>query len=342
MQKRNKNWFILIPLMVMVLIFIFWVFMFIKFKYKDTLVKSEQTYNTLISNIDSWKQDLLIKQREGKRISNPTLTQLWEETYDDWTINFFNVIDWLQNNSEINADKIVFLDKIITNKTSELKILNDNLPSKINNVFEIEITDFIDNDWNFNWTLSNLKIDWGTNFNNTPDFYIILSRIKKNATINVDDNYLIDLSKKEFWQSTTNYWIWNNDLDNFAFDYVKVNSNWICSWPVDKDYWFNWCKSTTINDFLSNSSFNTNNYFYKMYFVFWFIDWEEINTPFRITSSDWLFWLWNIENLDVTLLTPNNAKRRIIIKSSNKNNVLPYLVYSLWVKWQVELIWNDS
>lgn len=344
-MKNNKKGFALVPMMIMLLIFITFIFLVVKYKHHASIIKTEQAYQSLISWIDSWKQDLLIKNAEWKRISNPKLENLGKETYDDGVDNLFNIIEWVSKTEGDNSNELQYLDKLITNKTPALSILTwKNAPSKRNNVFEIDLIDFIDNDWNFVWNLHNMTINWGTSNENTPDFYILLWRIKKNATINLDNNYLINLSKIQAWQGWNQYWNSWTDLDNFAFDYVRIPGSWwsCTTGSPDFDLWINWCKKASINDFLSNNDFDLNNYFYKMYLVFWIKDNNLSNVPFKLTSSDWIFGLWNITNLDVTILTPNNTKRRVILKVSNKNNILPYLVYSLWVKWQIHLDWNDS
>lgn len=344
-MKKNKKWFALVPMMVMLLIFITFIFLVVKYKHNASITKAMQAEQSLISWITSWKQDLLIKNAEGKRISNPKLEVLWKETYDDGTESLFNIIEWVEKSEWDNSDELQYIDKLITNKTPWLNVLSwKDAPSKINNVFEIDLIDFIDNDWNFVWNLNDMVIDWGTANWNTPDFYVLLWRIKKNSTINLDSNYLIDLSKIQAWQGWSQYWTTWNDLNNFAFDYVKIPwAWWSCTtWTFDKDLWFSWCKQVSINDFLSNNDFDLNNYFYKMYLVFWLTDSSDASVPFKLTSSDWIFWLGNITNLDVTILTPNNTKRRVVLKVSNKNNILPYLVYSLWVKGEVKLEWNDS
>jgi len=346
MKNLNKHkWFVLVPMMVMLLIFVTFVFLVIKARHNASIIKTKQAYESLISDVDSAKQDVLIKNKEWKRISNPKLEVLWQETYDNWWTNIFNILEWVSKWEADSSDEIQFLDKLITNKTPELKILSwKNAPSKINNVFEIDLIDFINNDWLNVTNIAWMNIDWGTTPWNTPDFYLLLGRIKKNATIDLNEDYMLELSKIRAWKHLSQYTKTNSNLDNYAFDYLKIPwpGGECTTWSYDYDLWFNWCSSVTINDFLSNEDFDLANYFYKMYLVFWIQDLDQPQIPFKLTSSNWVFGLWNITNLDVTILTPNNTKRRVILKTANKNNVLPYLVYSLWVRGKINLDWDDS
>jgi len=345
MKIKNNKAFVLVPMMIMILVLVVIIYLSVQLKNKESIIKSQEIYEWIISDVESPKEDSLAKSRNWQTISNIKLTSLWKEQFDDWTENLFNTIEWLNKTEWNAADSIQYLDRLITNKTNNLTFLwdKDKKPSKINNVFELDLTKFIDNDNNVVGNLSNITINWWTELANTPDIYVIMGRMKKNTIINLDNFANIDVAQNIVaWDGTPQFWKSSSVLDSYSFDYIKLNG-WDCSsGEEDKDYGFYRCKRIGVNDFLSNDDFDLNGYFYKVFLVFWFTDTQNESTPFKVTSSDWIFWVWNFQNIDATILTPNNTKRRILIKTSTKNNILPYLIYSLWVRGEINMDWNDS
>lgn len=350
MKLNNKKWLVLLPMAMILSLFLLTVFVYITYKDHQMNFLEKNYQEAIKTNVESGKQDILAKINDRKSTTNPKFLEAWKWTYDDGTWDTYNTIN---NFVALDTDEWVtsleatqLLDKIVTNRTTSVTRLWEYEPSKKNNVFEIDLVNFLKNDWSLknNLILWDLKLYWWTVNTNTPDMYIVMSRIKKNSTITLDTAFEVAMAKKNFW-SLWQYWtswVW---VDNMAVDYKRIVW-WACWSYLDVDIpdpSFRWCKKTDLFDILSNTNLDLNNYIYKVFIVFWQTDTGDSETPFKVFSDvNWTFWVWNFVQADVTMMTWENVKKRVFINTATKNNILPYLVYSLWVKWKIEMENEDS
>lgn len=350
LQLNNKRWLVLLPMAIILSLFITTIYIYVVYKDYQMSLLQKNYQEAIKTDIKSGRQDVLMKINDSKFITNTKLQSFWIQKYDDWTQDTFNTIDnlaWLSSDEWVTAmEATQMLDKIITNRTTSLTRLGEAEPNKKNNVFEIDLVNFLKNDNTLknNLDIHDLKLEWGTVSTNTPDVYIIMARIKKNSVITLDDNFEELMSRKNFWV-TGQYWRSWTSNDNMAVDYKKVLWGWcgMFSDPDIPDPSFFWCKRVDIYDLLSNTSFDLNNYIYKIFIVFWQTDTGDSETPFKVFSDiNGTFWVWNFVQADVTLLTSENVKRRVFINTATKNNILPYLIYSLWVKEKIIMENQDS
>lgn len=347
----NKNWLVLLPMALILSLFLTTIYIYISYKDHQMSLLEKNYQEAIKTNTVSWKEDLLAKINDSKFTTNPKLTQAWKQSYDVWTSDLYNTIDNVSNSSIddwwTSIDATQMIDKIITNRTTSITRLWESEPNKKNNVFEIDLVNFLKNDWSaanslvWAWILSDLKLEWGTTPSNLTDTYLVMTRVKKNSSIVLDNTFEEALSKKQFWvvwQYTTE----DTAINNLSVDYKKLKWS-SCVWITDPDvpvstFW--WCQKADLYDILSNTNFDLQHYLYKVFIVFWQTDawnnWSDSETPFKIYSDiNWTFWVGNFAQADVTLLTGENVKKRVFIKTSTKNSVLPYLIYSLWVKWKI-------
>ena len=182
MVKNNNKAFALLPMVLWISFLIVIIFFFIKSKEASIWKINSSLTQWIISDVESARGDLMIRIDEGKQITNPKLQVLWKEIYDDGSINEYNTIEavlgWT-NDSLSNSDKIQFIDRVITHRRKKLEFINSSdSPDKANNVFELDLVNFLDNNQINQGRLGESTLSYGTKASNTPDVYILLWRIK--------------------------------------------------------------------------------------------------------------------------------------------------------------------
>jgi len=311
--------------------------LFIKNKSQKGYIIQQWMQESLFSDVENSRADLFITINEWKKITNPNLTVLGEEVYDNWEINEFNVLDTVLASGIDRSGQTQFLDRVITERRRSLSYTDPKAsPDKANNVFELDLTNFLDTN-NANGLLDSLTLNYGTSSNNRPDIYVLMGRIRKDASFELDDTFEEELSSKSLGTALWNYGVSWNTIDSFSFEYKKIDGGSGSCTIQDRDIDIEWCNAVSIRDYLTNSTFDLDRYFYRLFLVFGTEAGDNNGVPFKISSPNGSFWVGNLDYGDLTILTPNNSKRRFIIESSSKNSSLPYLVYSLWVKGEVQL-----
>lgn len=341
-MKKRKG-FVAFGMAFWIFILVTVIFFTVKYQEKQVLEIANNINNEIKGDINMARADLKEKLSRGKEITNYKLNNFGETKYDDGTVSEFDIIDKLSNKDGINIDKTQFIDRLITSRRTSLSFVwEKRTPWKINNTFRLELVKFLDDTNRSVWRLNDLTLYYWTSRENTPDVYILINRIKKDKTLNLDDTWESSFSKQKFGQGRYLYWKSWNIKDLFSLDFKKIpgSRTWHCPYH-DSDLNVDWCKRINFNDFLSNDSFDLNNYFYNVYLVFWNTKDRKDKVPFKVTSPSGVFWLGNFKYSDVTLLTDDNTKKRFIIESSaswdwSDGGVLPYLVYSLWVSWDLK------
>jgi len=350
----NKKGFVLLPIMIWLTILTSTLLMFVV--YKDNQMRLlENTYEEYSKlDLESGKQSILGNISDNKFITNSKLNKFGEQTFDNnngrsWGTSTYETIEDVLSIADEwdNAmDNTQIIDKIVSNKTTNITRIGKDSPNKQNNLFEIDLINFYKKDLSVEQNIipkNDLTLLWGTD-SNRSDIYLVMSRIKKWVEIDLDESYELNYAKKKFWIGWQ-YWNSGSNNDNLSIDYIKLDGTSSCLNILDPDVPdpnFKWCQKTNIIDILSNTELNINNYVYKIFLVFWKDNNSLNEAPFKIYSdTNGSFWVGNLVQADLTLLTSNNLKRRIFINTSTKNNVLPYILYSLWVKDEI-IFENDE
>lgn len=348
---NNNKWLILIPLALVISLLVISIFFFVKYKDTQMNILVSNYENAIKTNLNNWKQDILTKIENRNFITNSSLSKFWEQTYDDNTTDTYNIINdiiWATDEWTLWLEEVNIIDKTITNRTWNFERLWEQEPDKQNNIFEIDLVNFLDTDWSEKDTISywDLELRWWTSPSNTSDVFLVMWRLKKNSTISLDSLYNQEISKLSGW-TVSEFWTSWNDTDLFSVNYQRLEGgNSGCSFTIDDSIWdpnFRWCKTVPIEDILSWWNLNLRDYNYKLYLVFALNDTDKELTPFKLENTDsWRFWVWNFVQADLTLLTWDNTKRRVYLNASTKNNVLSYLLYSLQAKGKIILENEDS
>lgn len=331
-MKQSKDAIVLIPLALVTSFFILGIFLFVISKEITLQKTSRSLIESSFTNINIVEGELRTSLNQGRRITNPQLTQLWQERYDDGSFNEFNVLEQIVwSNQEDIAGQVQFLDRVITERRRNLERRGMEAPDKANNVFEIDLVDFLDNEGTRQGSLSNVTLDFWTSNTNTPSMYVLIGRTRKNQTLVLDEAFEEDLARRVVWGGGI------SNTQDFAFDFRRVDGYSGACTISDQDTGLNWCRRYPITDFISNQAFDLDRYFYKIFLVFWTTPQNVRGVPFKLTSPTGSFGLGNLTFWDLTVITPNNTKRRFIIESNERNSSLPYLVYNLWVRGQINL-----
>lgn len=344
MKKKilTSRGFVLLPLAIIITFFVFSVWLYIKAK-QVTMITLENNYNQYQqTNVNSAKQNLMDSISRGDQITNTSLNTLGKTQLDSWVNDTFWVIDniaSLGNEWTTAMENTVILDKIITSRLPQVSRVGDQqTPNKENNVFELDLVNFLTPLWTLQNTVyaNDLKLRWWTDDNDTPDVYLVMTRVKKNEVIKLDSLYEEWISKLKYGET----WIASSS-SKLGVNYIKIPKK-PCQAIQDIDIpdpSFKWCNETTIFDIVAgNGEFDLQNYNYKAFLIFWHTDSNDWSTPFKVFSDiNGTFGVGNIVNADITLANWDNTKRRIAISTTNKNNILPYMIYTLWTTWKIVL-----
>lgn len=369
----------MIPIVIWIAVLFFTLFTFVIYKEALSMKLQDGFNDSMKVNTTAGRQSLLSLFNRWDTITNTSLDQVGSYTTDQkrvtwWSVSnsrtdAFGVIDditSLDSNFDPNTNTVI-LDQIVTNRMPSVSRYGwDGEPDKQNNVFEIDLVDFINDYGQFQRKITNvndLKIYWGTAPENTPSLYVIMARVEKNATINVNEDYNVNTAKRlygleGFWVTDPRHTPSGPDIDKMWVNYIKLDgtingttgaTTWSCSnQNEDPDIlikntwqWFSWCKSYNLTDILkwtTDRSIDLEKYNYKVFLVFGQTKYDDQSVPFKIVSEETgKFWVGNLVQGDITLVTWGNTKSRVVIQKSTKNNVMPYLIWNLWTRWRIVL-----